>query len=165
MTYNPEFKLNDNINGDDGGCWQAMVNLMEQQFDQSYPGWRQEWKEEWGKKFDRQEISSGSYADNVLMLTVTIRNLHLWCGPTDRLDLLHRNLCLLCPRRQNGWFQFLHLCVLSALWASWRASAHAVTLKWQLCTNNPVNTNSSLEVLTQYMNCWKSPSCIFWSTL
>ena len=71
MTYNPEFKLKDNINGDDGGCWQAMVNLMEQQFDQSYPGWRQEWKEKYGEEFDQQEISSGSYADDVLMLTVT----------------------------------------------------------------------------------------------
>ena len=27
--------------------------------------------------------------------------------------------------------------------ASWRASAQAITLKWQLCPTSPVNTNSS----------------------
>merc|ERR1712165_434728 len=30
-----------------------------------------------------------------------IRNLHHWCGHTDRLNLLHRHLCLPRPRRQN----------------------------------------------------------------
>ena len=32
---------------------------------------------------------------------------------------------------------------LSALWASWRASAQAVTLKWQLRATSPMNTSSS----------------------
>ena len=33
---------------------------------------------------------------------------------------------------------------LSALWASRRASAQAVTSKWQLRTTSPMNTNSSV---------------------
>merc|ERR1719222_1558727 len=40
----------------------------------------------------------------MLMLIVTIRIHHLWCDYTDLLNLLHRDLCLPRPRRQNGWF-------------------------------------------------------------
>ena len=32
---------------------------------------------------------------------------------------------------------------LSALWASWRASAQAVTSKWHFRTTSPINTASS----------------------